>query len=200
MESGDHREAEELLQEAISNARQRSMRHLLASSLWELGECLEEQSKLDEATAAFEEACTLYQEMSDQARRKRVARILVKLKSNQGDWERALFWHDHVIAACRSQRKYSEVADHLELKSRTLVEAQRFDEAALHLEAAIVIYKENESSWSWERSKLCAIPKTVMKWERRLPLLCDMKKLQRRLPHLFTTNLKLPIPINHGEL
>ncbi|KIO23530.1 hypothetical protein M407DRAFT_244733 [Tulasnella calospora MUT 4182] len=165
-----------------------------------MGYCLEEQSKLEEAVAALEKSCLLYQELSRQRDSNQIASSIVGLKCDQGDWDRALFWHDHIIAVCRSQGEYSEVADQLELKSRTLVKAQRYDEAALHLEAAIVTYQENKSSWDWERRQLCAVPKTGMKWERRLPLLCDMKKLQRRLPHLVTASLKLPIPINHGEL
>ncbi|KIO27632.1 hypothetical protein M407DRAFT_23065 [Tulasnella calospora MUT 4182] len=197
---GDYSEAEELIRESISIAQQGGLRRLLAASLWELGKFLQEQSKPTEATEALEESCLLYSKLSLQDMSKRVASTLVEVKSSQGDWNRALFWHDHIIAVCRSQRKYTEVADHLELKSRTLGEAGRYDEAALHLEAAIVTYQENESSWEWELRKLCAIPKTAMKWERRLPLLCDMKKLQRRLPHLVTASLKLPIPTGHGEL
>ncbi|KIO23528.1 hypothetical protein M407DRAFT_26981 [Tulasnella calospora MUT 4182] len=196
MRLGDYCEAEDLIRGSISIAQQGGLRRLQAASLWELGKYFQKRSKLNEATAPLEESCLLYQKLSFQDMAKRVASTLVEVKSSQGDWNRTLFWHDHIIAMCRSQRKYKEVADHLELKSRTLVKAQRYDEAALHLEAAIVTYQENKSSWDWELRKLCAIPKTVMKWERRLPY---MKKLQRRLPHLVTASLKLPIPTGHGE-
>ncbi|KIO19427.1 hypothetical protein M407DRAFT_30930 [Tulasnella calospora MUT 4182] len=199
MESGDYRETEELIQESILIAQKGSLRRLLAASFWKLGDCFREQSKFNEATAALEESCLLYQELSRHNQAKDVAYTLAEVESSRGDWKRALFWHDYSIGVCRSQEDPWELADHLGLKSRTLVKARRYDEAALHLEAAIVIYKEKESSWDWERRHLCAIPTTVMQWERRLPLLCDMKKLQRRLPHLVTASLKLPIPTGHVE-
>ncbi|KAG9040569.1 hypothetical protein FS837_000450 [Tulasnella sp. UAMH 9824] len=84
-------------------------------------------------------------------------------------------------------------------KGEVLVKVERYDEAALHLEAAMAIRRENGYPWGWELERLCALPKTVMSWERQLPLLCDVNKLQRRLPQLVTASLKIPIRRSHKE-
>ncbi|KIO33993.1 hypothetical protein M407DRAFT_166321 [Tulasnella calospora MUT 4182] len=189
-------EAEDLLQEAISTARRIRDRWRLAQALESLGECFQKQSKLNEAASELEEACLLWQQQSLQEISKQVASTLVELKTSQRDWDAALFWHDHILAICRQQKQHSEMAGHLEGKGETLVVAQRYDEAALHFEAAIATCEESGYSWRWslKLSRLCAIPKTAIKWERRLQLLCDVKKLQRRIPQLVTAGLKLPIP------
>ncbi|KIO23535.1 hypothetical protein M407DRAFT_26988 [Tulasnella calospora MUT 4182] len=198
--TGDYCEAEELFQKSISTARQIRDRFRLARALEELGECFRRQSKLDEASPVFEEACLLWHDLAQERRLKRIASTLVELKSTQRKWDTALLWHDHIITVCRNQKQQSEVTDHLRQKAEILVKLQRYDEAALHFETAIVNNKENEYSLSQEPAQLCAIPKTTMKWECRLPLLCDMKKLQRQQPQLTTAVLKLPISVGHGEL
>ncbi|KIO24108.1 hypothetical protein M407DRAFT_26466 [Tulasnella calospora MUT 4182] len=161
-------------------------------------ECFQKQSKFEEAASALREAWLVFQELSLPGRSIQVASTLLELKSSQGDSGGALFWHDHIIAVSRSQKDHWNAAYHLGLKAQILVKAQRSDEATLHFEAAIVTCEENGIDWGWERTQLCAIPKTVMKWERRLLLLCDLKKLQRRHPQLRTATLKLPISINSG--
>ncbi|KIO23536.1 hypothetical protein M407DRAFT_109050 [Tulasnella calospora MUT 4182] len=100
---------------------------------------------------------------------------------------------------CRDQKEHLDVANHLVQKGEILVKLERHDEAALHFEAAIVTCRENGYSWILGQAQLLGIPKTVMKWERRLPAVCDVKKLQRRLPQLFTASLKIPIIIGHGQ-
>ncbi|KIO27674.1 hypothetical protein M407DRAFT_23102 [Tulasnella calospora MUT 4182] len=177
MRSGDYREGEALLQDSVSIA--------------------DKLAHVDEATSALREACLLFQELSRPKESVRVASALMKLKSSQSDWNSTAFWHDHIIAVRRSQKEHREVANHLEWKANILVKAQRYDEAALHIKAAIVISIENGYSWNWELKQLCAIPNTAMKWERRLPLLCDLKKRQRRQPQLRKATLKLPISIGH---
>ncbi|KAG9022278.1 hypothetical protein FS837_006498 [Tulasnella sp. UAMH 9824] len=199
-ESGDLHEAGELFRESISITRQRGLRYGLASSLWVLGDYLVERSKFDEATAAYKESWQLFQEMSRPDYSKGVASDIVELKSSQGDWSGAMFWIDHVIAAHCSETDHEELSANLLKKGGILLELQRHDEAALHFEASIAISIENEFSWDEELEKLCALPKTAMKWERRLPLSCDLNKLQRRRPQLSTASLKLPIPLNHGDL
>ncbi|KIO27643.1 hypothetical protein M407DRAFT_23074 [Tulasnella calospora MUT 4182] len=199
MRLGDHREVEELLQESISTARHIQDRYRLTQALDELGKCFRQQSKLNEAAPLLEEACLLWRELSEEGVSKGIASTLVELKSRQGDWDRVLFWRDHIIAVCRSQKDYWGVANQLERKGEILVKAQRYDEAALHFEAAIVTAKENGYTWRSNRKQLCTIPKVEMKWERRLRLLFDVKKLQRRLPQLVTASLKLPILDCHGQ-
>lgn len=203
MKSGDYHEAETLFQDSVSVARQGTARWELAQGLNHLGECFHKQSKLDEAASALGEACLLFQEISGPQSTLRIASTLVELKRSQGDREGALFWHDHIITVSRSQKWYEKVAEHLQRKGLILVKAQRYDEAALHFEAAILTRMHNGVLWSWARIRLqrllSAIPKTVMEWERRLPLLCDLKKLQRRQPQLTTATLKLPIPSNSKE-
>ncbi|KIO26545.1 hypothetical protein M407DRAFT_243666 [Tulasnella calospora MUT 4182] len=196
---GDYREAEELLQESISIARRISDRWGIADGLETLGDCFQLQSKFDEAASALEESCLLWQQQSLPEFSEAVASTLVQLKRSQGDWDRALFWLDHIIASCRSRKDQMEVANSLIDKGRILESLHRYDEAALHFEAVIANCREGGYSWPLERAQLCAIPKTVMKWERRVPLLCDVKKLQRRLPQLTTASLKLPISIGHDQ-
>ncbi|KIO16002.1 hypothetical protein M407DRAFT_34368 [Tulasnella calospora MUT 4182] len=209
MRLGDYPAAETLFQESIHIARHIRDRFTLAQGLEELGECLHKQSRPDEAAALLEEACLFWRGLSQPSSSKNVASSLVDLKSSQCDWGGALLWHDHIITVCRSQKEHSEVADHLEvadqleLKGEVLVKAQRYDEAALHFEAAMLTRMESMDSWPWPRRQLgrqlSAIPKTAMKWERRLPILCDIKKLQRRQPQLVTASLKFAIPIGHEE-
>ncbi|KIO27680.1 hypothetical protein M407DRAFT_23109 [Tulasnella calospora MUT 4182] len=203
MRSGDYDEAEALYQDSVSIARQGRARWALACGLQHLGQCFQKQSKIDEAVSALGEACLLYQELSRPQNSMEVASTLAGLKRSQGDWDGALFWHDHIIAMYRSQKEHRKVADHLKRKAEILVKAQRYDEAALHFEASMATRSDNGDFGQWERRQLrrqlCAVPKTAMKWERRLPLLCDLKKLQRRQPQLRTATLKLPIPFNSGE-
>ncbi|KIO23540.1 hypothetical protein M407DRAFT_244734 [Tulasnella calospora MUT 4182] len=194
---GDSRAAEELFQESVSIARQTRDRWRLAQGLEVLGLCFWNQSKLDEAAPPLEEAFLLWQELSKPSETKEIANILAQLRSLQRQWDSALSWHDHVIAVSRGQNRYEEVAQYLIQKGDVLVKARRFDEAALHIEAAIATCRDNGYSWPEERAQLFAIPKTAMKWEGRVPLLYDIRKLQRRLPHLVTASLKLPILISH---
>ncbi|KIO27683.1 hypothetical protein M407DRAFT_23112 [Tulasnella calospora MUT 4182] len=194
----DYQAAEELFQESVSIARRIRDRFTVAGGLEGLGECCRSRSNPNEAIPLLEEACLLWHEVSQPEPSKRVASILVELKSNQGDKDGALFWLDHNIAVCRSLKEQLGVANHVEEKAEILVKAQRYDEAALHFEAAILTLKDNGYLWRSKLWRLCAIPKTVMKWERRLPLLCDLKKLQRRQPQLKTATLKLPISFNSG--
>ncbi|KAG9021237.1 hypothetical protein FS837_007428, partial [Tulasnella sp. UAMH 9824] len=196
MKLGDYREAEEHYQESIFITRRIRDLWGTADGLNCLGDCLEKQFKLEEAAAAWEESCLLWQQQSQQQYSTRVASFLVDLKSSQRDWDCACFWLDHTIAVCRSQKDHWALASRLAQKARILVKAQRFDEAALHFEASIMICIENGYYKNEELEQLCAVPKTAMKWERRLPLLCDVKKLQRRVPQLTTSVLKLPIPIH----
>lgn len=200
MQSGDYHEAEALYLDSVSVARQVRSRWDLAWGLNLLGECFQKQSKRDQAASALGEACLLFQELSLPEDSAEVASTLVELKSSQGDWDGALIWHDYTIAMYRSLKRPATMADHLQRKAQTLVEAQRYDEAALHLEAAVVIYQETEGFECLPFDQLCAVPKTTMKWERRLPLLCDLKKLLRRQPHLRTAALKLHIPFNRDKL
>ncbi|KIO23532.1 hypothetical protein M407DRAFT_26985 [Tulasnella calospora MUT 4182] len=200
---GDYREAEELLHESTSTARRIGDRWRLGMALLYLGDCFQRQSRLKEAVPVLEEAGLLWHDLSQPIPLKRVASTLVELKSNQGDWEGVLLWRDYIIAACRSQNQQREVAEHLEEKGQILVKLQRHDEAALHFEAAMLAFGKNgylaRRKWRRQLRQLCAVTTVVMKWERRLPLLCDMKKLQRRLPQLFTASLKLPVRITNGE-
>lgn len=199
MELGDYREAEAFFQDSVSTARQGRARWELACALKELGDCFRKQSKLDEAVSALGEAWLLHQELEQSEDAMQIASALAEVKSSQGDWDGALVHHDHNIAMYRGRKNHWNVTVHLEEKAQILVKARRYDEAALHFEAAIVTCVENGYSWNWELGRLCAIPKMAMKWERRLPLLCDLRKLQQRQPQLKTPNLKFPLRSNSGK-
>ncbi|KIO23545.1 hypothetical protein M407DRAFT_26997 [Tulasnella calospora MUT 4182] len=199
MRSANFREAQEYFQESISVARSKNARWTLARGLEELGGCFRAQLKFDEAAAALEEACLLYQEMSKHRHWERLASNLCQLKVIQGEWDKALFWYDHIIEVSRGRKEQWEIAGYLQEKGEILVKAERYDEAALHFEAAMATRRENGYSWGWELERLCAIPRTVMNWERRVALLCDVRKLQRRLPQFTTSILKLPIAISPAQ-
>ncbi|KAG9044230.1 hypothetical protein FS837_008588 [Tulasnella sp. UAMH 9824] len=203
MKLEEYQEAEGLLQESVSTAR-RTRHRCLTNALYFLAYCFREQSKLNEAVLSWEESYRLYEQQAQPKLSKDVASTLVDMKSSQGDWDDALLWHDHIIAICRKEKEYLEVAGHLEQKGAILAERERYDEAALHFEAAMLTWMESGNFSSWQRreitEKLCGNPKTVMKWECRLHLLCDVRKLQRRHPQLVTASLKLSIPVGHAEL
>ncbi|KAG8928880.1 hypothetical protein FRC01_005247 [Tulasnella sp. 417] len=196
---GEFREAEGLFEESISISRRIGLRWELAIALGGLAECLQENSKLSEATPLLGEAFRLWNELSQPSEAKSIALTLVELKKRQGKLGDVLVWYDHIMTVCRSQNEHFQVVEYLIAKGNFLVGLQRHAQAALHFEAAMVTCRENGYSWfaGWEQ--LCAVPKTVMTWERRLPLLCDVKRLQRRLPQLVTAGLKLPIFIAYGE-
>ncbi|KAG8915787.1 hypothetical protein FRC00_013986 [Tulasnella sp. 408] len=199
MRLNEYPEAEEHFRESVSVARRMGDRWRLAEGLEGLGLCYQRQSKLSEAASVLRESCLLWHELAQPWFSKEVASALVDLKTTQRNWDGVLFWSDHIISVCRSQNDHRGLANNLERKGEILVKMRRFDEGALHFEAAIAYRRENGSSWGRERRKLSTIPKAVMKWELPSPILCDLEKLQRRLPQLATAQLKLPFSPGHGE-
>ncbi|KIO21536.1 hypothetical protein M407DRAFT_28868 [Tulasnella calospora MUT 4182] len=181
-------EAEELLRESISVFRRCKFR------------------RLDEAVTALEESCSLYLEISTVGDLEfpPAARVLAKLKGDLDAGLESLCWYDVAIAEYRKLQQKQELSACL---------AEKGDEAALHSEAAPVLDREpgNDQGVGWNRLQLRGTAKTVISWESRKfskprpardqqtsPLLCNVNKLQRRIPHLATTGLKLEIRINGG--
>lgn len=200
VQQGDFDEAEKLFREAISIARRSNSRWRLAQVLEDLGKCFKKQGRLGEAVPIMEEAYLLYQEMSLIGESARVASTLAEWKHNEGEYSSGIIWYGHAIASYCSMNDRREMMLCLQRKEAILMKTGRCDEAALHLEAAMVVAKEIESyHHPWLRGKLSDVPKTAMKWERRLPLLCDVRRLQRRVPQLATASLKLQIPFSYGE-
>ncbi|KAG9014082.1 hypothetical protein FRB90_005630, partial [Tulasnella sp. 427] len=181
VKEGQYQQAEELYREAIPVARRSNERWCLAYLLDSFGWCLEIQSKISQATPLLREAWQLYQDMGREDIARPIASRLATLEGDQCKWDAALFWKNRVIAGYRYQKRREDIAWCLEDKVAILRKAGRYDEAALHLEAAIVIWEEEGYHDFWTSSRLrdlITLPKTLAKWER--PLLCDVKRLQRR--------------------
>ncbi|KAG8995436.1 hypothetical protein FRB90_000184 [Tulasnella sp. 427] len=198
---GSYDEAEKLYQESISVARRSNDRWEFALWLQGLGDCLQTQSKLAQAEPVLEEAWRLYGDMEQHGSIAQVASSLGRLKCDQGIWNAALQWHDHAIAVYRRINHQTDLGYSLENKAAVLQKAGRYDEAALHLEAAIVIWEKEGYHGFWTSSRLrdlITLPKTAAKWEH--PLLCDVKRLQRRLPSLSTACLQFPIDEEYHKL
>ncbi|KAG8944941.1 hypothetical protein FRC00_010335, partial [Tulasnella sp. 408] len=206
-------EAMELLRESISVCRSCKFRWRLAQGLWGLGFCLQAQGRLEEAAAALEESCTIYREMSTVGDMEfpPAARVLAKLKRDLGAPLESLHWYDVTIAEYRGLRDKRGLSGCLADKGIVLKEMNKRDEAALHFEAAMVLDRElgDDQGVARNRLQLSDVLKTVIGWESRnqakprsvgpsqpLPLLCDVKKLQRRIPHLRTSSLKLEVKLN----
>ncbi|KAG8981121.1 hypothetical protein FRC05_004021 [Tulasnella sp. 425] len=207
---GAYHEAEELYQEAVVVARRSNAWWRLAQALSGLGAAYYWQRQLDGAAAALEESCSVYHKISlSNEELGSTASSLAALKGEQGKVEEALFWYDQAITGYRRARKSDQVLWYIEKKADILVEAGRYDEAALQLEACLVLQME-QGEWSgWTSERLSRIPRTAMKWERRKqlkpvlakipsvsrisPIMCDLGRLQRRMPQMATANLKLPI-------
>lgn len=207
---GSDHEAEELCWEAVSVARRSNARWRLAQGLSELGRHLRRQGRLDEAATALEESCSVYHEISlANPETAGTTSDLATLKREQGRLQEALFWYDQAIIRYRTLGDTYDVSRYLEEKGEILAELHRSDEAALHFEACLVLRMEHGYYYGPTRSRLSRIEMTAIQWEHRkrfksglvttpsvnpsLPLLLDMRRLQRRIPQVVTANLKLPI-------
>lgn len=208
-QEGAYSEAEELCRESASVARRIHAWWRLGQSLSDLGYCLQRQGRLDEATTALEDSCSVYHEISlTDFESAGAAERLAEVKREQGKLDEALVWHDHAITQNRALQDTWRIQRHLRTKGNILVELERYDEAALHFEACLALCMEHGYYLGWVRDELSGIPKTIIRWERRKqvrqvltrdssvshtsPLLCDIRRLQRRIPQLVTASLKLP--------
>ncbi|KAG8988381.1 hypothetical protein FRB90_002773 [Tulasnella sp. 427] len=189
--------------------------HGLSTSLLELGVMEMSQGhyhdaeqylkeSISEAADAFEESCSVFNQISlvnDESIRP--MEYLAGVKRQQGRLQEALLWWDQAIAKYRDKDMTFEAAQALWTKGHILLQLGRSDEAALHIEGYMAMGYTAKA-----RQALCAIPKTAMKWERKMArpmhrksasftstsaLMCDVRQLQRRIPQFFTATLKLPI-------
>lgn len=217
---GAYGEAEKLCREAASIARRSNARWRLAQTLSDLGDYIRSQGRLEEAAVTLEESYSVYNQISlADSEFADTAFKLAEVKREQGRLEEALLWYDQAFAQYRILRNNFKLLSCLERKGDLLIGLGRYDEAAEHLEAFLASRQSTDyySLYHLAFSKLCRIPKTAMQWERRkrhkqVPstsspltttssLLCDMKRLQRRMPQMTTANLKLPIqPREPGSL
>ncbi|KIO21540.1 hypothetical protein M407DRAFT_125543 [Tulasnella calospora MUT 4182] len=213
---GSYSEGEEFLRESTSVFRHCKVRWRLAQGLYGLGVCLHAQGRLDEAAAALEESCSLYLEISvDDWEFPPTARALAKVKKDLGRASESLRWYDAAIA--EHHRLQLEDKNGLSVcladKARILNELKQYDEAALHFEASLVLSQELGDDQGVKRDQLLlqGMPKTAISWESRnfakprpisalqaSHLLCDVKKLQRRIPQLRTSCLKLEIGVTES--
>ncbi|KAG9018928.1 hypothetical protein FRB90_008121 [Tulasnella sp. 427] len=202
-------EAEKLYRESIVLSRRSKAWWKLAQGLYCLGLCLGRLDRSDEAAEAYEEAYSMYHEISlatsDPAA---VASELASIKWVQGKFDESLIWYNRAITKYRSLQDAKQLSGCYEGKGGVLTTIERYDEAALLFEAALVLDPQ-ETRFLRHRliTQLASLPKTLMKWERPKrpqspypisaisPLLCDVKRLQRRLPQLATASLKLPIQL-----
>lgn len=206
MRQNSYLEAEELLQEAVAVARRIKAPWRLAQALDSLGVCLRSQNRIDEALKPIEEAFSAFQEVSLIPESADSAQLVADLKSRLGSKRDSLVWYDAAIAQYRKLQNTYAVSRCLRSKADILMEAEDYDQAALHFEACLVLDVELGYYYdaSRDRERLSSIPKTVIKWESRKyfkprqqvsSLLCDVNKLQRRLPQLRSPGLGLNIRI-----
>ncbi|KAG8979850.1 hypothetical protein FRB90_007874, partial [Tulasnella sp. 427] len=204
MSQGHYQEAEQYLKESISVSRRCHSWWRLAQGLFDLGKCFQNQTRLEEAADAFEESCSVFNQISLVNEESiRPMEYLAGVKRQQGRLQEALFWWDQVIAEYRDKDMTFKQAQALWLKGHILLQLERYDEAALHIEGHMAM-----GYTAGAREALCAIPKTAMKWERKMArpthrksasftstsaLMCDVRQLQRRIPQFVTATLKLPI-------
>ncbi|KAG8918891.1 hypothetical protein FRC01_001593, partial [Tulasnella sp. 417] len=217
---GEPSEAEELLLEWVGVARRSNVGFGLGKALRQLGSFFHAQGRYKEAISVLEESYSVYYNRANDFEPDvaGVATLLAHLKSVISDRVGALVWSDRAIAEWRKVGDKLEISRCLAMKGARLMEMRRYDEGALHLEASIVIDQElrDEDGVRWNRRRLSRIPKTVITWEvgrraglappkaqslRTASLLCDIKKLQRRVPQLTTPSLKsLVKPSNGGGI
>ncbi|KAG8989277.1 hypothetical protein FRB90_002330 [Tulasnella sp. 427] len=203
-------ESERLARESIALARQYNSRWRLAQGLIRLGYALYYRNQLAEAAEALEEACAIFAEISHVAPEYAdAARLLFYVKHAQCNYEDCLRWTDVAIAEYRFLGRKSCLSECFVYKGWCLQALGRFDEAALHYEAALVLESEVGFAAANSRRRILAIVKTSGTWEKARithkrrslhidkasSLLCDVKKLQRRIPHLHTAVLKLARPL-----
>ncbi|KIO21535.1 hypothetical protein M407DRAFT_28867 [Tulasnella calospora MUT 4182] len=199
-------EAEGLLQESLTAARRTKAPWRLAQVLGSLGLCLRSQGRADEAIKAYEGSYSAYQEISLGEESANTASIVAELKRDQGSRRDSLVWYSSAIAEYRKIGDKYKVSMCLGEKARVLVDMEEYDEAVLHFEASLILDQELGYGLSWNQERLSKIPKTIIKWESRKyskprgvgvqqvsPLLCDVARLQRRLPQLRSPGLKLAI-------
>ncbi|KAG8922698.1 hypothetical protein FRC00_007122 [Tulasnella sp. 408] len=206
MREGNYPEAEELLQEALVSARRIKTPWRLAQVLGSLGLCLRSQDRFDEAIKAYEESYASYQEISLVEESASTAAIVAELKRNQGARRESLVWCNSAISEYRKMGDKYQTSACLGEKAKVLVDMEEYDEAALHFEASLILDQELGYGMYWNQQHLSSLPKSIIKWESRKyakprgvgvlqvsPLLCDVTKLQRRLPQLRSPGLKLEI-------
>lgn len=206
---GNYQEGGELLQESIAVARRCKFPWRLGQALQELGVNLKNQERFDEAAEALDESYSAFQDISLSGDAAASADLLGEVKKQQRLLRSALYWWTVAIAEYRKCRDKSGVSGCLARRAEALEELEQYDEAALHLEASLVLSQEigSHDYVVWYRSRLSAIPRTTIKWESRRDswpgpvgtqqasrLLCDLKKLQRRLPQFMTPSPKFESP------
>ncbi|KIO21534.1 hypothetical protein M407DRAFT_28866 [Tulasnella calospora MUT 4182] len=211
----NHEEAIYLLQESIAVARRSRFPWRMAQGLEVLGDCLQDQNRLDEAAIALEESFSVYQSILLAGEAGDIAVCLGDLKRQQGSLRISLFWYDAAAAEARKLGSRSSVRACLERKGVALEEAGQYDEATLNFEACLVLSREigDSSSVARFRRKISFIPMTIIKWENRKysrlrsggsqqasHLLCDVNRLQRRIPQLITPGLKLQVRLLGGGI
>ncbi|KAG8994723.1 hypothetical protein FRB90_000362 [Tulasnella sp. 427] len=212
-QQADFDESEKLARESITLARRYNSSWRLAQGLLRLGYALNHRSQLTDAAKALEEACALYAEISHVSfEYPETARLLFHVKHAQGNFADCLRWIDVAIAEYRGLGDKLSLFHCLLRKGSCLRLLERFDEAALHYEASLVLASETGVNAQYARGILSLIVKTSITWERtgippkprslysnnKSSVLCDMKKLQRRIPQIQTASLKLKI--SPGEL
>lgn len=211
---GLNSEGEELLREAVAIARRSGGGWRLAQALHYLAWCYRHRDKLQDATLALEESFLIYQELAfapDPGFAQETA-DLAGIMAAQGDTGGALTWYERAIALFREMQNKPCVSRYLAERGQVLLTVGRYDQGALHFEASMTIDRElgNDQGVKWNRNKISSIPKTPIEWEvrrrarlalakvqtlRTTSLLCDLRKLLRRVPQLTTPHLKLQVKL-----
>lgn len=213
---GNDAEAEELYRESIAAARRGGgSSWILAQTLHNLGLCVHAQGRAEECAQFLEESTAAYRNISYRGTEMaHTMSVLGDVKKELGLQDDALFWYDQTILEYIKLQDKFKMSVFLGRKAVMLLDLERYDEAALNLEASMILDRElgDEGDVSWNRRKISSIPRTAMKWEAKWhpepgnldacgtcstthssTLLCDVKTLHRRVPQLTTASLRLSL-------
>ncbi|KAG8917815.1 hypothetical protein FRC01_002196, partial [Tulasnella sp. 417] len=130
LQHGIHAEAERLLHESVSVARHCDAGWRLGQALFWLGMCFRQQDRIQEATSALEESCSIHQNIAldIDPRLAETAALLADSKFALGLIEEALAWYDTAIAEWRKCENEVEVSKCLSASDAILVQAPLVDD------------------------------------------------------------------------
>lgn len=218
LREGDE-EAEKLYAESIWFARSVSAPLNLATGLYNLGHFHWQRGRFDEVAKVAAEAHSIYRELSVvNSCSADAASLLADAKSKLNDPEGAFVLYEEAITTFRQLGKNEKLANTLGSKTMYLLSPRKmYDEAALHIEAGMVICRETDGlkrGVAEARQLLSKFPMTAMGWEWRTlrmptlprncsilpktPLFYNHHTFQQRIPQLITPNLKFGLRPGNG--
>lgn len=208
------KEAEKLFEESIWLTRRSSTPLNLARGLYNLGHFYWHRGRFDEVAKVAAEAHSIYRELPVEISASAdTASLLASAKSKLNDPEGAAVLYEEAITTFRQLGKKEKLANTLGSKSMYLLSPRKmYDEAALHIEAGMVICRETDGlqrgvaeahrllskfpmtamGWEWRNLRMPAMPRNCSILPK-IPLFYNHHTFQQRIPQLITPNLKFEL-------